>query len=1234
MPQYLDQNGRPIQAGAASVPPRRPVYLTDSGEPEDESPAGGLDMLRNMTGRDWLGLVPRIGMGIWNNMGGVKGAAMGAAGELGGQAIDQRGFRPLRVLASGAIGAIPFGKKWLAPMGRALLEDTGMLSRGINSAANIAAGTAKGGALGLGTTAADTLISEGRFPTWTEGSMGTWLGAGGGALASGLARTGARLASRGGAGPAGSASAADTLQPSLFDGPTVAGGRAGGPPPTAPAVAPPPRSTRPFTTERYARTGASSTPRARVSWNETTPSARPMPAPNVMPAGQATSSPLDFLADLGTDARPFSRSPSSVSGMPQSSEDILESFLGGLGRRTGAAAAAVDDPWTVLAQRRGVEPPSPAPAPVEAPVARPDVSGRVDLVERMRQSADMGRPPMSFVGEPEILPPARPGEDVFSRPSRSVGRGSTSDPTPEDLIADWLGQVAPTERPMPGPTARLLPKFSDSTVDERLAADPYRAQYRRMDEARHAREAALQEMQSRPLPRNVADLPPEQARELRRILAEMEEFRFERGQGAETFETTFGERLDQRQGWRAGLLPHTAGAPVFHDIMGDTKGTRQAVIHAIQRYLDGGKPSPIAARAVQAAQRRLSGDTGMGNAMLPPDAGDLRPVAPPTTIAEDLQAMGLPAPGDDLPGMMSEAELDAAMRRLLGEDRLPTGEVQPRLPGDVGRVRDLEQPLPPVAPADDVFRMTAPPETVPTQGGLLTGAAAPKPKIPLEITRLWQSLKPKWQATAAAQQGQEGFTVDPTEDLLSFAKRVVAEPDRRNLWGAERKVVDQLEKEGRLEALRKLVSGDDGGTGRMTGEEGGIDPALLYRLGATATGAVAGPLLDKPDANPWSGAIAGGGLGLLASLLKKNPRLASDISSSSLFSGKAPLKSLAGNIGAGPAWAAEVSADFPKADPFRVLKEELFQRKTLDDVKEGWRQNVVREGLEPPPGSPFAYAGKAIGAPDYAAREVIGRAQGRVAGGNLPGIPTDETAGVGGYYTLSGDPLSPTGKKFLDFVRNRPAAQVFIPVARTATNFIERGLERTPGIGGTKTVRDWTGASDAMVKRRQALGALAMLAGLGAGAASETVLPDEGRAGAFKEAMPFLSAAASVFGLPVAASAAGGQAAARTLRQSGRPDLGGVPLSMLNAILEGAPLPSGYDITGGDRFVPNLLRRAVPYGALGRLISPTDPRTLDLGSSRFGPALGQVPFLNEWLYPPKRPVRPARPQRPRRPGGR
>jgi hypothetical protein len=1274
--------------------------------PADEPP-GGLDMLKNMTGRDWLGLVPRIGMGIWNNMGGVKGAAMGAAGELGGQAIDQRGFRPLRVLASGAIGAFPFGK-FLAPMGRALLEDTGMLSRGINSAANIAAGTAKGGALGLGTTAADTLISEGRFPTGTEAKFGAILGAGGGALASGLARTGARLASRGGPGPAGSASSADNLQPSLFDGPTVAGGRV---------------TTGPFTTERNART-VRSTAAPTAPWEAPplnprlapeAPAAAPPPRPRILrgtamyqgkyPSTSVLDPQFDRRAMVSPDPADIPEPSPILTGAemykgnyPPSSaldprfapratapEDLLESFLGDLGNRPyrpgstgplrataapgassgdpvdlltevmasagyrrppivggpGVAAAAsggVDDPWAALAQRRGIEPPAAAPAPTGAPSGRPDVSGRVDLVERMRQSADMGRAPQSFVGEPEILPPARPGEDVFSRPTRSVGRASTSDPSPEDLIADWLGQVAPTARPMPGPTARLLPKFSDSTIDERLAADPYAAQYRQMDEARHARETVLQEMQSRPLPQNVMDLPPEEARELRRILAEMEEFRFERGQSAETFETTFGERLDQRQGWRAGLLPHTAGAPVFNDIMGDTKGTRQAVINAIQRYLDGRKLSPIAARAVQAARRRLGGDTGMGKAMLPPDAGDLRPVAPPTTIAEDLQAMGLPAPGDDLPGMLSEAELDAAMRRLLGEDRLPTGEVQPRLPGDVGRVRDLEQPLPPVAPADDVFRMTAPPETMPTQGGLLAGAAAaPKPKIPLEITRLWQSLKPKWQATAAAQQGQEGFTVDPTEDLLSFARRVVAEPNRRNLWGAERQVVDQLEKEGRLEALRKLVSGDDGGPRRMTGEEGGIDPALLYRLGATGAGAVAGPLLDKPDANPWSGAIAGGGLGLLASFLKKNPRLASDISSSSLFSGKAPLKSLAGNVGAGPAWAAEVSADFPKADPFRVLKEELFQRQTLDDVKEGWRRNVVREGLEPPPGSPFAYAGKAIGAPDFAARQVIGRAQSRVAGGGLPGIPSAQQADIGGYYTLSGDPLSKFGDWFVKGVRKFPAAQVLVPVARTATNFIERGLERTPVIGGMKTVRAWTGASDAMVKRRQALGALAMLASLGAGAASETVLPDEGRAGAFKEAMPFLSAAASVFGLPVAASAAGGQAAVRTLRQSGRPDLGGVPLSMLNAVLEGAPLPSGYDITGGDRFVPNLLRRAVPYGALGRLISPVDPRTLDLGSSRFGPALGQVPFLNEWLYdakPRPRPRRPAPPRRPAAGGGR
>jgi hypothetical protein len=479
-----------------------------------------------------------------------------------------------------------------------------------------------------------------------------------------------------------------------------------------------------------------------------------------------------------------------------------------------------------------------------------------------------------------------------------------------------------------------------------------------------------------------------------------------------------------------------------------------------------------------------------------------------------------------------------------------------------------------------------------------------------------RDLSPQWQATnewLRAAGVPEGIIGTP-EDPIAFTRRLVENAyTPRELMGAERKVIQSVAPY-KLDLLRQFFQRD----------EGSINPELARHLGYTAAGAVAGEHLDKEGANPWAGRIAGGGLGLVASLSRKNPRLASDISGSSLFSGKAIPKSLIGNLGSGPAWAAEISADFPKSSPFQVLKEELFNPKTTEALKEGWRKNVVREGVAQSESSPFKYAGKAIGAPDYAMRNVLGRANTRATAGNRSPIPT---AGedVGGYYTLSGDPLSKKGGQFLDLLRDWPAAEVLVPVARTATNFIERGLERTPFIGGMKSVRGWTNASDAMVKRRQAIGALAGLASLGAGAASEELLPKDS---AIKDLAPFVSAAASTVGLPVAGGIMAGQQLTKALnkrRPGQRPDLGSVPLAALDALLEGTPLPSGWDMRSGDSFFSNAMRRLVPYGAAGRLVSQglgLDPNDLDTSSSRFGAALGQVPWLNELLFERKRKVQP------------
>lgn len=106
-------------------------------------------------------------------------------------------------------------------------------------------------------------------------------------------------------------------------------------------------------------------------------------------------------------------------------------------------------------------------------------------------------------------------------------------------------------------------------------------------------------------------------RELRRMVQELDAAPFQQGvrlEGAENDiipgRDAWTEQRQSRGAYEAqadnpNLLRNTPGARVYHDLGGETLGTRTQVQRAIQKYAEGGKPTKAAIAAVRVATRRL-----------------------------------------------------------------------------------------------------------------------------------------------------------------------------------------------------------------------------------------------------------------------------------------------------------------------------------------------------------------------------------------------------------------------------------------------------------------------------------------------------------------------------------------------------------------------------------------------------------------------------------------------------
>lgn len=263
-----------------------------------------------------------------------------------------------------------------------------------------------------------------------------------------------------------------------------------------------------------------------------------------------------------------------------------------------------------------------------------------------------------------------------------------------------------------------------------------------VDSRRLPAAAALDEtFQRRPLADNAARVTPAVRQELQRILDEMETFPFT--------ERTWswlgpGEgKTGNAAGGDANIVPGSAGAKVYDDVRyfapvnlvtsgerkgqpaKEVRGTRGDVIAAIRKLLDTDDVhNNLAEGALRVAEHRAAGDyADLNHPELPPSWGPVAPVAFTDALSEAIDAAL-----SDSTDQGGDASFDPAQYEPAA-DVLPTGEVQPRLPGDVGDVRNADVATPAmeapfslsgeVAPADSqqnkLFQQPSP-EFVPLGG--------------------------------------------------------------------------------------------------------------------------------------------------------------------------------------------------------------------------------------------------------------------------------------------------------------------------------------------------------------------------------------------------------------------------------------------------------------------------------------------------------------------------------------
>jgi hypothetical protein len=659
------------------------------------------------------------------------------------------------------------------------------------------------------------------------------------------------------------------------------------------------------------------------------------------------------------------------------------------------------------------------------------------------------------------------------------------------------------------------------------------------------------------------------------------------------------------------LVQHTKGAPVFHDIMQGVSGTRKQVQSGLERILGGGRPTSLTDRAVNVAQRRVA-DRGPG-------------------VLEDVMGNNL------LP------------ERAAVEDSMLGGS-QPRLPGEVGDVRNVEAQLPPVAELPEQgFNLTAPAETMPTQ--MRMGELPPPASNAVDprIKSLYDDLFKQWRVSEAkmASEGNPLVGGDLFESLDEFADRVKT-ADPRKLMGKERAVRKALDSEG------GFLGGD-----------------LGIALGSAATGAATGGASD--DDHPFAGAVAGGLAGLLlgragAKLLNRPggvPRVpqrpltvprenlggigsgdALDEAFRITKAGKGGLtpepiggkRFHIGDLGSDAGFVEVPSADEFKrgataigkateklgyfsmlgapstiakghigagsAGVMRALEEIAAGRpgvggnilKNMGSLKSGRAyRRALTEGSADPTATRWGATEGILGAPS----RMMAAPDALVTESMLDaGIPLESAK----RSAFTGDPRSLTGQKLLDLQRGLgPIGRtIAFPFARTAINLTERGIERTPGLGLIAEM--FAKNPDAMrdVMARQGLG-------LGAGAIGYSQGEDDGMMN------PYALTAMGPYAVPAAIGAALRGFVDHPKSTAGKSAASKALFDVAQGTLNQSPLPTeGYQL---DRLVDprNWPSRYIPR-FLSTFSDPNEYATPGL----MDPTIARIPFLNDALLARKK----------------
>lgn len=422
--------------------------------------------------------------------------------------------------------------------------------------------------------------------------------------------------------------------------------------------------------------------------------------------------------------------------------------------------------------------------------------------------------------------------------------------------------------------------------------------------------------------------------------------------------------------------------------------------------------------------------------------------------------------------------------------------------------------------------------------------------------------------------------MDFTEDLPAFLSRKMqaqAEgPALRDLPSRERRLASESD----AAYQRRLADAN--------GEAGSASNELLARLGITAASAAGGSLLDRE--HPGRGALAGAAVGAGVPTLVRNPELLEKLRYFSMLSGPATqAKNVLGNVGAVSAHAAESALEGNTGRAGRVLKE-LFSPATVDAARASFTSpaHELEAGRWGSTTGPLGVPGRAMGAVDAGTKDALRRA----------GLSPEEAA----VATFTAEPRSEFGQGVTSFHgRGGTFGRLALPFARTATNILERGVERLPGVGALPDVRKMTGASVKQAAIRQALGALAGLVGYETGAED-----------------PYLAALAGPYALPYGVGAAVGKLAhgkRSTPLQKTKAALGSVsnaiPLPTDTLVTSPGQIPAQFVPNALPLLDPNPLPKGFKYDTSGKSV----PEWL------LNPTIAKIPGLNRALLKRKKATR-------------